>query len=81
MKSSIEQISRIILVVGLITLSISVLIAAVIPNILHAYLIANPSSFEHSILSPNMTVPYVLTVIEIVVGVGGLLFSNKKSEK
>lgn len=58
MKSSIEQISRIILVVGFITLSIAVLVAAVIPNVLHVYLIANPSSFEHSVLSPDIDPAY-----------------------
>lgn len=72
MKNSIEQISRIILVVGFITLSISVLMSAVVPNILHVCLIANQSSFSHDVLSLNVAAPYVLSAVEIIGSVGGL---------
>ena len=63
----------IVLILGCITLALSILIYAVLPNILLVYLTANPTSFSHDILYPNMTALYVLSAIKIFVGIVGMV--------
>ena len=73
MKRTALVFSGIILVLGCVTLGFSLLISAILPNAFLVYLSANPSSFSHEILNPNMTGPYIFSVVEIVAGIIGML--------
>jgi len=80
MKKMVAVYSGVILVLGCITLGFSLLISAILPNALLVYLTATPASFGHDILYPNMTGPYIFSVIEIVVGMLGLLYFGLKTK-
>ncbi len=79
MKKIIAIISGVILTLGCIMLGISILIASVAPNIFLVYLTANPSSFSHDVLYPNMTIPYIFSTVEIVLGLFGVFYCNGKA--
>jgi len=78
MKKTAMIISGIVLIVGWLTLAVSILLSAVIPNVLLVYLTANPVSFSHDILTPNMTTPYIFSVISIILGFIGVLYFGDK---
>jgi len=66
-------ISGIILILGCLTLGFSLLLSSVLPCVLQAYLVASvPPSWSSDMLHPNITSLYVLSVIEIVVGIAGM---------
>jgi len=63
-----HDFSGIVVVLGCVTLALALLVASVLPNILLVYLYANPTSFSHDILFPNMTGLYVLSGAKILLG-------------
>lgn len=79
MKKIAMVFSGIILILGCLTLGISLLLSSILPNAFLVYLTANPVSFGHDILQPNMTGPYVFSIIEIVAGVVGIIYWGRKS--
>lgn len=81
MKNPIAHIANIVLIVGCITLSLSLLVAAILPHVFQVYLATHPSSYSHEILYPNMTSLYILSVIEIGAGIGGLLSAGNKNKE
>ena len=78
MKNACLFIFGAVLILGLITLGMSLIIASLAPNVLLVYLTANPSSFSHEILYPNMAAPYLFSAIEIAVGAVGVWFACKR---
>lgn len=79
MKKIAMVFSGIILILGCLILGISLLLSSILPNAFLVYLTANPVSFGHDILQPNMTGPYVFSIIEIVAGVVGIIYWGRKS--
>ena len=70
--------SGIVFLLGLITLSLSILVSYVLPTVLSVYLIANAASFSHEILYPNMTLPYILSSVKLVLGAFGLSYFGSR---
>ncbi len=81
MKKIAIIISGIVLILGCITLGISLLLSAVLPNILEVYLIADSAGFSHEVLYPNMTGPSILAVAEILAGLIGVFYFGWKSKE
>ena len=63
---------------GLPFLGISIVISSVLPNILRAYLTANLVSFNHEILYPDMTMPYIYSAVMIIAGFVGVFYFGSK---
>lgn len=80
MKKTATIISGIILILGCLTMGVSLLASSILPNAFLVYLTANPSSFGHDILQPNMTGPYIFSIAEIVAGIIGMLYFGSKSK-
>ncbi|MCL2568848.1 MAG: hypothetical protein FWE12_05360 [Oscillospiraceae bacterium] len=78
MKKVAMIFSGIILVLGCITLAFSLLVSSVLPNLFLVYLTANPVSFSHEILYPNMTGLYVFSGAKIIFGTVGLVYFGSK---
>lgn len=81
MKKTVAVFSGIVLVLGCLTLGFSLLVSAILPNALLVYLTSTPASFGHDILYPNMTGPYIFSIIEIVVGLLGLFYFGLKTKE
>lgn len=80
MKKTAIVISGIVLIIGFLTLAVSLLLSAVLPSAFLVYLTANPVSFGHDILTPDMTAPYTFSAISIVLGLVGVFFSGIKAK-
>ena len=80
MKKTAMVISGTVLILGCLTLAVTLLLSAVLPNAFLVYLTANPASFSHEILTPDMTGPYIFSVITIIIGLAGVLFYAIKAK-
>ena len=80
MKKTAMVISGIVLILGCITLGLSLLFSAVLPNAFEVYLTANPTNWGSNILYPDMTGPYIFSAVEIIVGAIGMLCFGLKAK-
>ena len=80
MKKTAMVISGIVLILGCLTQVIALFLSAVLPNAFLVYLTANSASFSHDILIPDMTGPYIFSMITIILGLIGVLFFAIKAK-
>lgn len=80
MNKTASVIFGTILVLGCVALGISLLISAIAPTAFLVYLTANPSSFSHDILKPDMTALYIFSAAEIILGLAGMIYYGKKAK-
>ena len=78
MKKTVTVISGIILILGCLTMGASLLASSILPNAFLVYLTANPSSFSHEILHPNMAGPYIFSIAEMIIGIIGIFYFGPK---
>jgi len=70
----------IVTVLGCVTLGTSLLLSAVLPNVLQVYLTANPCTWSSGILQTDMTGVNILAAAEIALGLIGMVGLGMKAK-